>query len=240
MKKTITYILVLALVAMVFVTVPMCASCEEEPPPEPTIDWIVEGNGTYFEITSSNYPNVAMTSSETVTVRLESMPGMIIYQLQSNSTATTTEITLSDLEPSTTYCWYQDGELQVEFTTDSSGSYSYTQDLSEHSILIHKKPTVSSSSSSTSSSFTGGSGTVLDPYQISDVGELQEMNLDLGAHYILINDIDCLVFVTDHTEFNNISLENLKHKVVVDCRNIFNEAKMKDIIYLGLGKPSNE
>ncbi|MCK5037467.1 MAG: hypothetical protein KAS16_00045, partial [Thermoplasmata archaeon] len=39
--------------------------------------------------------------------------------------------------------------------------------------------------------FSGaGSGTVADPYQITDVDELQEMNLDLNAHYILMNDID--------------------------------------------------
>lgn len=40
------------------------------------------------------------------------------------------------------------------------------------------------------SSFAGGTGTESDPYQISDVYELQKMNLDPNAHYILINDID--------------------------------------------------
>ena len=39
--------------------------------------------------------------------------------------------------------------------------------------------------------FTGnGSGTELDPYQISNVDQLQEMNDDLDAYYILVNDID--------------------------------------------------
>ncbi|MCF7833377.1 MAG: T9SS type A sorting domain-containing protein [Candidatus Marinimicrobia bacterium] len=41
-----------------------------------------------------------------------------------------------------------------------------------------------------SSSFAGGSGTSEDPYQISTIQQLQNMNLDLDAHYILINDID--------------------------------------------------
>jgi hypothetical protein len=40
-----------------------------------------------------------------------------------------------------------------------------------------------------SSNFTGGSGTVEDPYQISTEQQLQNMNLDLDANYILINDI---------------------------------------------------
>jgi PKD repeat protein len=41
------------------------------------------------------------------------------------------------------------------------------------------------------SAFSGsGSGTELDPYQITDVNELQEMNDDLTAYYILMNNID--------------------------------------------------
>ncbi|WP_167848811.1 GLUG motif-containing protein [Methanolobus halotolerans] len=36
----------------------------------------------------------------------------------------------------------------------------------------------------------GGSGTEADPYQISNVAELQNMSLDLSANYTLINDID--------------------------------------------------
>jgi len=36
----------------------------------------------------------------------------------------------------------------------------------------------------------GGSGTEADPYQISTCEELQAMKNDLGAHYILVNDID--------------------------------------------------
>ena len=40
-------------------------------------------------------------------------------------------------------------------------------------------------------SFSGnGSGTEDDPYQITNVHQLQEMNDDLSAHYILMNDID--------------------------------------------------
>jgi hypothetical protein len=39
--------------------------------------------------------------------------------------------------------------------------------------------------------FSGeGSGTEYDPYQITDVEQLQEMENELDAHYILINDID--------------------------------------------------
>ena len=44
--------------------------------------------------------------------------------------------------------------------------------------------------SNASADFEGGSGTLADPYQIADVNQLQEMNTDLSAHYILVDDID--------------------------------------------------
>jgi hypothetical protein len=41
------------------------------------------------------------------------------------------------------------------------------------------------------SSISAGSGTELDPYEISDCTELQSISSDLSAHYILTNNIDC-------------------------------------------------
>ncbi|MFW3145321.1 MAG: hypothetical protein ACMUIE_00735, partial [Thermoplasmatota archaeon] len=45
-------------------------------------------------------------------------------------------------------------------------------------------------STDVSASFAGGSGTLSDPYQISNVTQLQNMSSDLNAHYILINNIN--------------------------------------------------
>ena len=42
----------------------------------------------------------------------------------------------------------------------------------------------------------GGSGTSGSPYIITDVGELQEMENDLGAYYLIANDIDASVTST--------------------------------------------
>ncbi|MGA1820321.1 MAG: hypothetical protein ACMUHU_04850, partial [Thermoplasmatota archaeon] len=39
-------------------------------------------------------------------------------------------------------------------------------------------------------SFVGGDGSPEDPYQIADLEGLQYMSADLGAHYILVGDID--------------------------------------------------
>ncbi|WP_407282199.1 GLUG motif-containing protein [Methanolobus sp. WCC1] len=43
---------------------------------------------------------------------------------------------------------------------------------------------------SPASAFSGGDGSETNPYQISNVYELQDMNQNLTAHYVLINDID--------------------------------------------------
>lgn len=40
------------------------------------------------------------------------------------------------------------------------------------------------------SRFAGGNGTAENPYRIANVTQLQDMNLDLGANYTLVNDID--------------------------------------------------
>ncbi len=42
-------------------------------------------------------------------------------------------------------------------------------------------------------SFGGGSGTPIDPYVIENVWDLQNISMDLNAHYILKNDIDASV-----------------------------------------------
>ncbi|MCX6753393.1 MAG: peptidoglycan-binding protein [Candidatus Nomurabacteria bacterium] len=47
--------------------------------------------------------------------------------------------------------------------------------------------------------FTLGTGTLVDPYQISSCQQLQNMNIFLDAHYILTGDIDC----SDTINWNN-------------------------------------
>jgi len=50
------------------------------------------------------------------------------------------------------------------------------------------------------SAFAGGDGSLGDPYQIADVDDLQDMSADLGANYILINDIDATITSTWNSE----------------------------------------
>ena len=49
------------------------------------------------------------------------------------------------------------------------------------------------------SRFAGGDGTIENPYQISNVTQLQDINLDLSANYTLVNDIDA----SETREWNN-------------------------------------
>jgi len=55
--------------------------------------------------------------------------------------------------------------------------------------IVFLAPTVSMNASA----FSGGDGSVGDPYVITDVWGLQSMNTDVGAHYVLGNDINASI-----------------------------------------------
>jgi len=99
----------------------------------------VHAVGNYFEITNSTYLNITFTSTETVHVFLESVPRMISLFIESNSSATSTTLTFSGFKSGNMYYRYEDGYLIEDFTTDSSGEYRYTQDISEpHHVFIQE------------------------------------------------------------------------------------------------------
>ena len=101
--------------------------------------WFVEGTGTCFEVTGSQYLNITLTSSETVHLFLESVPGMVSFTIERNSSATSALLAFSGFETDTTYYRHQDGYLIEEFTADSNGAYAYTQDISEpHHVYIQE------------------------------------------------------------------------------------------------------
>ncbi len=145
-RKISTIFLCLLMVAVVFAVVPMNVGAEEgppeDPPEEPELpeepglegegEWWIDAHGTYFELTNSPYLNITFTSSENIHLFLESIPKMINYHIERNCAADSTDITISGFEASTTYYRYQDSDLHEEFTTDVTGSYTYTQDISSH------------------------------------------------------------------------------------------------------------
>lgn len=102
----------------------------------------IKGTGTFFEVTDSKYLNVTVQSSEPIQLRLESIPSMVIMQIASAGEATSSSITITGLLPLTPYFKYENDYRNKEtFTTDENGSHTYTQDLSEPSVVfIQPKP----------------------------------------------------------------------------------------------------
>ncbi|MHA2101460.1 MAG: NosD domain-containing protein, partial [Candidatus Kariarchaeaceae archaeon] len=144
---------------------------EEEPEfPEEDNGWWVEGTGTYFEITNSEYLNIILTSSENVQIFLESVPRVVSFSIEAENTATSTTITLACFEASKTYYRYQDGNLQEEFTTEEDGSYFYTQDIStpHHVFIQETKSTIYIKSDGSVDPVTAPISQVGDVYTLTD------------------------------------------------------------------------
>ncbi|MDP3015275.1 MAG: NosD domain-containing protein [bacterium] len=104
----------------------------------------IESSGTHFEITNSEYLNITLDSSESIKLRMESIPEMITMMIEpmtSSTTATSTQIILSGFAPSTKYYKYQDDYHNLtEFITDENGNYAYFQDLSKpHFVFIQPR-----------------------------------------------------------------------------------------------------
>jgi len=107
---------------------------------EAVIPGVTEGEGKHFEITNSTYLNITLDSSESIKLRIESIPEMVtmMFEKSALTLANQTQITIKGFVPSTTYYLYEDDYHNLtEFTADENGSYIYTQDLSEpHFIFI--------------------------------------------------------------------------------------------------------
>ncbi|UCG17137.1 MAG: right-handed parallel beta-helix repeat-containing protein [Phycisphaerales bacterium] len=104
---------------------------------EPHQPGTIEGTGTEFAVTDSEYLNVTLQSTEPVELRLESVPEMIVIRIQAAEGAAATQITLDGLAPSTTYYMYQDDYHNLTtLLTDDSGVCTYAQDLAEPHIVF--------------------------------------------------------------------------------------------------------
>ncbi|MCE9585253.1 hypothetical protein K8Q94_01355 [Candidatus Nomurabacteria bacterium] len=79
---------------------------------------------------------------------------------------------------------------QYDYTNEdfSNGSHSFTGYAVNTSGV---KSSTEERSFTKASDFDGGDGSEGDPYQISSCPQLQLMNNDLSAHYILVDNIDC-------------------------------------------------
>ncbi|OGE84530.1 MAG: hypothetical protein A3B23_01445 [Candidatus Colwellbacteria bacterium RIFCSPLOWO2_01_FULL_48_10] len=107
-----------------------------------TLPGTVRDTAKHFSITDSEYLNISIDSSEIIEAQIESVPHMILIHLEPSITAISSQITIKNLEPNTTHWWHQDTHRSsTPFTTDLTGSYTYTQDLTErHLVFIKPEP----------------------------------------------------------------------------------------------------
>jgi parallel beta-helix repeat protein len=156
---------------------------------DPLSPGTVEGTGTYFEVTDSEYLNITLESSEPVTLILESVPEMIMMHIEAADVATSTQITLAGFEPSTTYYKYEDDYHNLEtLTTDGDGSCSYVQDLSEvHLVFIQPNASTiyipGDTSVGTWDSLTRTYTLTTDVYETIQIDE-DNMTLDGAGHTV--------------------------------------------------------
>jgi len=108
----------------------------------PPVPGSVEGNGTSFQITDSDYKNFSLTSSAAVDLYMLSTSGVIEILLDSRNEPLPVEIIISGLESHENYYLYEDGyENGQIITTDGAGGYARTVDTSEpHRIVIKQNP----------------------------------------------------------------------------------------------------
>lgn len=139
MKTKLKIIILLAVIfTLIFFLLPSLFSnnqvlaSEPEFPDGLQIPGRIEGRGTYFEIKDSEYLNITLKSTAEIKVVLESIPRMISLDISSSTDFTSTNLTITCLEPNKTYYKYQDSyKNEVVFTSDEGGSYIWTQNLTQ-------------------------------------------------------------------------------------------------------------
>ena len=88
----------------------------------------------------------------------------------------------------------------------------------------------------------GGNVKVYDPY-VKSIDTASGRFASENSLEDTLKDVDCALFLVDHNQFREIEVERLKvlmrYPVVIDCKNIFDTARMEGFIYLAIGKPGN-
>lgn len=102
------------------------------------IPGIINSQGKHFEITDSNYLNIALESSKDISIRIESVPKMIVFNIKASDEDHSSSFVLSGLLPNETYHKYQDNYHNYQpLTTNGSGIVTFEQDISQaHLIFI--------------------------------------------------------------------------------------------------------
>lgn len=79
----------------------------------------------------------------------------------------------------------------------------------------------------------GGEVRVYDPY-VSHISTNYGKFVSEKSVEESYKSVDCVLIITNHIQFKNINLDDLKGKVVVDCKNVIRSADLRNIHYLRL------
>ena len=171
----------------------------------------IEGSGTHFELTDSEYLDMSLISSSSVHLMLESVPEMVVMNLEASGPASSTKITLSGFLSSTTYYKYEDNfHNAATFTTDTDGSYAYIQDLTKgHLVFIKPRPSTKFIPSDTSIGNWDAANRIYTlSTHVYETIQIDEDNLTLdGAGFTVTGDgSGCGIYLSGRT---GITVKNL-------------------------------
>ncbi|MDO8529554.1 MAG: right-handed parallel beta-helix repeat-containing protein [bacterium] len=200
--KNITVFFTAAVIFLFFSISISSAQVIDAPPHMPGI---IEGSGTHFEVTDSEYLNVSLDSSEYISARFESAPEMVVLDIKSSAVISSTQLKLSGLTPNTTYHKYQeDYQNHESFTTDENGVFYFDLDLNQnHTIFIQPRKStqvISASDGGNCSNIGDWNGTTKTCTLNQDVNETIQINggitLDGNGHTVSGSDTGSGVYVT--------------------------------------------
>jgi parallel beta-helix repeat protein len=144
-KRLFIYFFV-AIVA--FAAAPLTANAKtnfkpESPLTNPTGE-LKKIGGAHFELSGSPYLNLTIDSSKNVDLQVTSIPEIVMMKIssQDQTKGNNTKLDISGFLPNTTYYKYEDDFRNLtKFTTSSSGTYSYNQNIkTSHLVFIKARP----------------------------------------------------------------------------------------------------
>ncbi len=104
---------------------------------ESLMQGMIDGQNTFFQISDSSYLPITLNSSEPISLRLESAPNIVTLAIDAATSSLETTISMGGFFPLTTYYKYSDTYHNlIQFTTDETGVYTYTQDISVPHIIF--------------------------------------------------------------------------------------------------------
>jgi len=113
---------------------------QSEPPGDSTLTGTVHATGTYFKAASRMWPDLALRTDRTVSVLLESAPGVISVFFEASPDVVATRAAVTGLAPRTTYYLYEDSfENAATVTSDADGAVTFVQDVTVRHVVYLKQ-----------------------------------------------------------------------------------------------------